>query len=118
MAGVCQAGNQRLEETMRAIRIHQTGGPEVMHLEEVELPPPGKGEVRLRQHAIGVNFIDIYQRSGFYPPASLPFTPGSEGAGEVAEVGPGVEDFKRGDRVAYAGSVGAYAGERNIETRF
>ena len=54
---------------MRAIRIHQPGGPEVMRLEEVELPPPGKGEVRLRQHAIGINFIDIYHRTGFYPPA-------------------------------------------------
>ena len=73
---------------MRAIRIHQTGGPEVMRPEEVELPPPGKGEVRLRQHAIGINFVDVYQRTGFYPPARLPFTPGIEGAGEVVEVGP------------------------------
>jgi NADPH2:quinone reductase len=102
---------------MRAIRIHQTGGPEVMRLEEAELPPPGKGEVRLRQHAVGVNFIDIYQRTGFYPPASLPFTPGNEGAGEVVEAGPSVEGFKRGDRVAYVSSGGAYAEERNIEAR-
>ena len=102
---------------MRAIRIHQTGGPEVMRLEEVELPPPGKGEVRLRQHAIGINFVDVYGRTGFYPPAKLPFTPGSEGAGEVVEAGPGVEGFKPGDRVAYAGSGGAYADERNIEAR-
>ena len=103
---------------MRAIRIHQPGGPEVMRLEEVELPPPGKGEVRLRQHAIGINFIDIYHRSGFYPPATTPFTPGSEGAGEVVAVGPSVQGFKPGDRVAYAGSQGAYADERNIEARF
>ncbi len=103
---------------MRAIRIHQTGGPEVMRLEEVELPPPGKGEVRLRQHAIGINYMDVYQRTGFYPTASLPFTPGGEGAGEVVEVGPSVEGFKPGDRVAYAGSSGAYADERNIEARF
>ena len=102
---------------MRAIRIHQPGGPEVMRLEEVELTPPGKGEVRLRQHAIGINFIDIYHRTGFYPPAKTPFTPGSEGAGEVVEIGPGVEGFKPGDRVAYAGSGGAYAEERNIEAR-
>jgi NADPH2:quinone reductase len=102
---------------MRAIRIHQPGGPEVMRLEEVELPPPGKGEVRLRQHAIGINFIDIYHRTGVYPPAKLPFTPGSEGAGEVVEVGPAVVGFKPGDRVAYAGSGGAYAEERNIEAR-
>lgn len=102
---------------MRAIRIHQPGGPEVMRLEEVEPPPPGKGEVRLRQHAIGINFVDIYHRTGFYPPAKLPFTPGSEGAGEVVEVGPSVEGFKPGDRVAYAGSGDAYAEERNIEAR-
>ena len=103
---------------MRAIRIHQPGGPEVMRLEEVELAPPGKGEVRLRQHAIGINFIDIYHRTGFYPPATIPYTPGSEGAGEVVEVGPSVEGFKPGDRVAYSGSAGAYAEERNIEARF
>jgi NADPH2:quinone reductase len=102
---------------MRAIRIHQTGGPEVLKLEEVELPKPGKGEVRLRQHAVGVNFIDVYHRTGFYPMA-LPFTPGSEGAGEIVEVGPGVQDFKPGDRVAYAGSLGGYAEQRNIEARF
>ncbi len=103
---------------MRAIRIEQPGGPEVMRLEEVEIPPPGKGEVRLRQHAIGINFIDIYHRTGFYPPAQVPYTPGSEGAGEVVEVGPSVEGLKLGDRVAYAGSPGAYAEERNIEARF
>jgi len=102
---------------MRAIRIQQPGGPEVMRLEEVELPAPGKGEVRLRQHAIGINFIDVYHRTGFYPPASTPFTPGSEGAGEVVAVGPSVEGLKVGDRVAYAGSPGAYAEERNIEAR-
>jgi NADPH:quinone reductase len=102
---------------MRAIRIGETGGPEVLKLEEVELPKPGKGEVRLRQHAVGVNFIDVYHRTGFYP-MPLPFTPGSEGAGEVVEVGSGVKDFKPGDRVAYAGSPGAYAEERNIEVRF
>src|SRR5271165_4805119 len=102
---------------MRAIRINQPGGPEVMRLEEVELPPPGKGEVRLRQHAIGVNYMDIYQRIGLYAQSS-PFTPGGEGAGEIVEVGPSVEGFKPGDRVAYAGPAGAYADERNIEARF
>ncbi len=102
---------------MRAIRIHQTGGPEVLKLEEVDLPKPGKGEVRLRQHAVGVNFIDIYYRNGFYSPPGLPFTPGNEGAGEVVEVGPEVKDFKPGDRVAYCGAIGAYAEERNIEAR-
>src|SRR5271157_4777329 len=102
---------------MRAIRIHQTGGPEVLKLEEVDLPKPGKGEVRLRQHAIGVNFIDVYYRNGFYPAPGLPFTPGNEGAGEVVEVGPEVKDFKPGDRVAYDGAIGAYAEERNIEAQ-
>ncbi len=88
-----------------------------MKLEEIELPKPGRGEVRLRQHAVGVNFVDVYHRSGFYP-MPLPLTPGSEGAGEIVAVGPGVKDFKPGDRVAYAGSVGAYAEERNVEARF
>jgi NADPH:quinone reductase len=112
-----QSTKQR--KPMRAIRVHQTGGPEALKHEEVEAPPPpGKGEVRLRQHAIGINFIDVYQRTGFYPPASLPFTPGGEGAGEVVEVGPSVEGFKPGDRVAYAGSNGAYAEERNIDAKF
>jgi NADPH:quinone reductase len=102
---------------MRAIRIHQTGGPEVMRHEEVELPPPGKGEVRLRQRAIGVNYMDVYQRTGFYAQASLPFTPGGEGAGDVVEVGPSVSGLKPGDRVAYSGATGGYAEERNIEAR-
>jgi NADPH:quinone reductase len=103
---------------LRAIRIHSTGGPEVLQLDDVDLPKPGKGEVRLRQHAIGVNFLDTYFRTGFYPPPNLPFTPGSEGAGEVVEVGPEVKDFKPGDRVAYAGSLGGYAQERNVEARY
>ncbi len=103
---------------MRAIRIHRNGGPEVLSLEEVEAPKPGKGEVRLRQHAVGVNFLDVYFRNGFYPAPGFPFTPGNEGAGEVVEAGPGVKDFKPGDRVVYAGSIGGYAEERNIETRF
>jgi NADPH2:quinone reductase len=99
---------------MRAIRIHETGGPEVLKIDEVDLPPPGKGEVRVRHHAIGVNFIDTYHRTGFYP-APLPLIPGGEGAGEVVEVGPDVKDFKPGDRVAYAGGPpGGYAQERNI----
>lgn len=88
-----------------------------MRLEEVELPPPGKGEVRLRQRAIGVNYMDVYQRTGFYAQASLPFTPGGEGAGEVVEVGPEVTGLKPGDRVVYSGATGGYADERNIEAR-
>jgi NADPH2:quinone reductase len=102
---------------MRAIRIHETGGPEVLKIDEVDLPPPGKGEVRIRHHAIGVNFLDTYHRTGFYP-MPLPLIPGGEGAGEVVEVGPGVKDFKPGERVAYAGPTGGYAEERNIPANF
>ena len=102
---------------MRAIRIHETGGPEVLKIDEIELPAPGKGEVRVRHAAIGVNFLDTYHRTGFYP-MPLPLTPGGEGAGEVLEVGPGVEGFAPGDRVAYAGPPGAYAEERNIPAHF
>ena len=102
---------------MRAIRIHETGGPEVLKIDEVDLPPPGKGEVRIRHHAVGVNFIDTYHRTGFYP-MPLPLIPGGEGAGEVVEVGPGVKVFKPGDRVAYAGPPGGYAEERNIPASF
>jgi NADPH2:quinone reductase len=94
-----------------AIRIHQNGGPEVMQWETVDVPAPGPGQVRLKQHAVGVNYIDTYQRSGLYK-LPLPFVPGSEGAGEVVAVGSGVTDFKVGDRGAYAGALGGYAQER------
>src|SRR5665213_1317447 len=94
-----------------AIRIHETGGPEVMQLEEVTLPPPGGGEVLVRNHAIGLNFIDIYFRTGLYKAAALPFTPGNEGAGEIVAVGKGVKGFKVGDRVAYVATPGSYAQE-------
>jgi NADPH2:quinone reductase len=94
-----------------AIRIHQNGGPEVLKWESVDVPAPGPGQVRLKQHAVGVNYIDTYQRSGLYK-MPLPFAPGSEGAGEVVAVGPGVTDFKVGDRGAYAGALGGYADER------
>jgi NADPH2:quinone reductase len=95
-----------------AIRVHQHGGAEALKYEAVEVGAPGPGQVKLKQHAIGVNFIDVYQRTGLYPQASMPFTPGNEGAGEVTAVGEGVTDLKVGDRVAYAGAIGAYADER------
>jgi NADPH2:quinone reductase len=95
-----------------AIRVHQYGGPEALKHESVDVGAPGPGQVKLKQHAIGVNFIDVYQRTGLYPQPSLSFTPGNEGAGEVTAVGEGVTDLKVGDRVAYAGAIGAYAGER------
>jgi NADPH2:quinone reductase len=101
------------ESHVRAIRVHETGGPEVLRLEDVAIGDPGPGEARVRHHAIGVNYIDVYYRTGLYPMV-LPLTPGSEGAGEVVAVGKGVKDFKPGDRVAYAGTPGSYAEERNV----
>lgn len=97
----------------KAIRMYDTGGPEVLRWEDVTIGPPGPGEVHLRQSAVGLNFIDIYHRSGLYPLPELPATPGMEGAGTVVAVGEGVEGFAPGDRVAYAGlPPGAYAEER------
>lgn len=90
------------------IRIHQNGGPEQMRWEEVTVGDPGPGEVRVRNTAIGLNFIDTYHRSGLYP-MPLPLVLGSEGAGVVEAVGPKVKEFKVGDRVAYAQPIGAYA---------
>ena len=91
-----------------AIRVHQFGGPEQMRWEEVDPGKPGPGEVLVRNTAIGLNYIDTYHRTGLYP-LPLPLTLGSEGAGVVEAVGPKVKDFKKGDRVAYAQPVGAYA---------
>ena len=97
-----------------AIRFHKTGEPEVLVWEEVQLGKPGPGEARIRQTAVGLNFVDIYNRAGVYPVA-LPSGLGSEGAGVVEEIGPGVTDLKPGDRVAYGnGPLGAYAEARLI----
>ena len=96
-----------------AIRVHETGGPEVLKWEEVEVGNPGPGQVRLRQEAAGLNFIDVYHRTGLYP-QPLPFTPGVEGSGVVEAVGPDVTNFKVGDRVAYGGPIGGYAEVRLI----
>ncbi len=97
-----------------AIRVHETGGPETLRLEQVETGRPGPGEVLLRHRAVGVNYIDTYHRTGLYK-LPLPITPGVEGAGEVIEVGPGVTDVKPGDRVAYISQApGAYCEERII----
>ena len=95
-----------------AIRIHEHGGPEVLRYEDVEVGKPGPGQVRLKQTAIGVNYIDTYQRSGLYKLPALPAVLGMEGAGVVVETGEGVTDLKPGDRIAYASCPGAYAAER------
>jgi NADPH2:quinone reductase len=96
-----------------AVRVHKTGGPEVLTFEQVDIPAPGQGQIKLRQHACGVNYIDTYFRMGMYPsPVGLPFTSGNEGAGEVIAVGPGVTDLKVGDRVGYVVALGGYAQER------
>jgi NADPH2:quinone reductase len=97
-----------------AIRIHAPGGPEVLKWEAIGVGEPGPGEVRLRQRAVGLNYIDVYHRSGLYKLANLPAIIGMEGAGTVEAVGPGVTELKVGDRVAYAGVLGAYADERLI----
>jgi len=90
------------------MRIHEHGGPEKLKWEEIQVGDPGPGQVRVRNTAVGLNFIDCYQRSGLYP-MPMPFTLGSEGAGVVEAVGPKVKEFKVGDHVAYSGPVGAYA---------
>ena len=99
---------------IKAVVVHEVGGPGVMHLEEVEMPKPGPGEALVRNHAIGLNYIDTYFRSGAYP-AQTPFIPGNEAAGEVIELGKGVKDVKVGDRVAYLSQLGSYAEARAVK---
>ncbi len=98
---------------VKAVRIHKPGGPEAMVYEDVEIGQPGEGQLLIRQTAIGVNYIDIYHRTGAYPLASMPHGIGMEGAGVVEAVGKGVAGFKKGDRVAYTGGPpGSYAEKR------
>jgi NADPH2:quinone reductase len=102
-------------EMVAAVRIHKIGGPEVLTYEDITLKDVGQGEVRIKHGAIGLNFIDTYFRTGLYPaPGGLPMIPGNEGAGTITAVGPGVSEFKVGDRVAYGTATGGYAVERNI----
>jgi NADPH2:quinone reductase len=117
MIAAIQAQHTRQQETfmVAAVRVHKHGGPEVLTYEEIDIPAPGPGQVRLRQHAAGINFIDTYFRMGMYPsPVGLPFVAGNEGAGEVIALGEGVSDLKVGDRVGYVVPLGAYAAERNL----
>jgi NADPH2:quinone reductase len=102
----------------KAVRVHNYGGPEVLRYEDVEVGRPGPGQLRVRHHAIGVNYIDTYFRTGQYPAPSLPFVLGNEAAGEVVEVGEGVAGFKPGDRVAYVITLGNYAEERLADVKF
>jgi NADPH:quinone reductase len=102
----------------KAVRVHNYGGPEVLKYEDVEVGRPGPGQLRVRHHAIGVNYIDTYFRTGQYPAPSLPFVLGNEAAGEVVEVGEGVAGFKPGDRVAYVITLGNYAEERLADVKF
>ncbi len=98
----------------KAIRIHTNGGPEVMKWEDVPTPEPGPGEALIRQDAIGLNYIDVYFRTGLYKAPGMPLIIGQEGAGTVVSVGANVTQVAAGDRVAYAGAIGGYATERVI----
>jgi len=103
-----EIGSRARRAFMKAIRIHKCGGPEALLYEELALPEPKPGEARVRIEAIGLNYVDIYQRSGLYP-LQTPFTLGMEAAGVVDAVGAGVSDVKPGERVAYAMVPGSYA---------
>jgi NADPH2:quinone reductase len=102
----------------KAIVVHEIGGPEVLKFEDVEVPAPGPGQALVRHRAVGLNFVDIYVRSGVYPAPSLPYTPGTEGAGVVEAVGPNVNEVRVGDRVAYVGGpLGSYSEARVMPAR-
>jgi len=101
-----------------AVRVHQTGGPEVLAYEEIPVPEPGPMELKVKQRACGINYIDTYFRSGTVrAPGGLPFIPGNEAAGEVIAVGEGVKNFRKGDRVAYVSTLGCYTAERVMPAR-
>jgi NADPH2:quinone reductase len=121
LLGISAAGeraNRRTKGEMNmvdVVMVHEQGEPEVLTFEQSSIGDPGPGEARIRQEAIGLNFIDVYYRSGLYPaPNGLPFIPGNEGAGTVTALGEGVAGLAVGDRVAYIGPVGAYASERLV----
>lgn len=99
---------------VHGVRVHTVGGPERLVWEEIAVGQPGEGQVRIKQRAAGLNYIDVYHRTGLYPLAALPAVIGMEGAGDVVAVGPGVTGLAVGDRVAYAGVLGGYAEERLI----
>jgi NADPH2:quinone reductase len=106
------------ETTVKAIRIHETGGPDAMRWEDVSVGAPEAGQVRLRHTAVGLNYIDVQQRAGGYPLKDLPVVLGMEGAGVIDTVGPGVTGFKAGDRVSYCMERGSYSEQRVIDAKW
>ena len=115
MYGQKHRARTRLPVKTQAVRMHEAGGPEVLRVEDVWVPDPGASEVRIAQKAVGLNFLDTYQRRGLFPSPGLPWVIGFEGAGIVEAVGGAVTALKEGDRVAYASAPpGAYAGLRTI----
>jgi NADPH:quinone reductase len=99
------------------VRVHTVGGPENLVFEDIPTAKPGPGQVAIKHRAVGLNFIDVYYRTGAYPAPSLPFVIGNEGAGDIIALGKGVTDFKVGDRVAYVSQLGAYSEERVIDAK-
>jgi NADPH2:quinone reductase len=99
---------------VKAIRVHEAGGPDVLKYEDVDLPDPAVGELQVEHAAIGINFVDVYFRTALYPPPSWPFIAGGEAAGTVTKVGKGVSGFRVGDRIAYVSSFGSYAEAANV----
>jgi NADPH2:quinone reductase len=95
-----------------AVRVHKSGGPEVLTFEEIDVAAPGPGQIRVKNHACGLNYIDTYFRSGLYAAPTMPFVAGNEAAGEVVAVGPGVSEVKVSDRIGYTSALGSYAAER------
>ena len=115
MYGQKHRARTRLPVKTEAVRMHEAGGPEVLRVEDIWVPDPGATEVRIAQKAVGLNFLDTYQRRGLFPSPGLPWVIGFEGAGVVESVGGAVTALKEGDRVAYASAPpGAYAGLRTI----
>lgn len=108
-----RAAATKTTEMVKSIRVHELGGPEVLKWEDVEIREPGQGEIRVKNKAIGLNFIDVYFRKGVYKASTMPFTPGMEAVGEVIALGPGVTDRKVGEVVGYAGGpMGSYTEEQ------
>lgn len=99
---------------VRVVKVHAYGGPDVLRVEDYDVGDPGPGQARIRQTAMGLNYIDTYHRTGLYPQPSFPFIPGSEGAGVVTAIGPDVTEVQVGDRVGYTVSLGGYAEERLV----